>query len=140
MREAPQRLRVEPPVGERNLTIIQHLEEMKREQEDLAARLQVSGAKTRAKERSIALEAAINALAMSWAERQANASLIVTAVNAFHGWDGDLFKVREGDFGEALRIIELLLSADPDMPTYQSDADEAEAFLSRLTEGGGDAK
>ena len=68
MREAPQRLRVETPVGERNLTIIQHLEEMKREQEDLAARLQVSGAKTRARARSIALEAAINSLAMSWAE------------------------------------------------------------------------
>lgn len=54
-------------------------------------------------------------------------------IDAFEGFPPErLDAVQPGDFAEALRLIHLLLSGDPDMPTYVNDIREAEAYLARL--------
>ena len=77
-----------------------------------------------------------------WGERLANAELIATAVNAFHGYTGDLANVRAGDFGlltELLQWTVARLDVDDGMTDKEQKATIArlQPVLSRLTEGGG---
>ena len=79
---------------------------------------------------------------------KANADLIVTAVNAFHNYEGDLSKVEAGGFGRLVEALHYVmpryvaalgsLGIDPDHEWTLREHQQVLTRLSRLTEGGGD--